>query len=406
MDVLDVLRKVRVDNSVVEREFHNHIPFGSPKYGNNDEIRIVVPEIDKLTLPSESELLIEGKLRLTNDETKNSATASLIHNAAAFMFSSIRYVISGVEVDEVRNVGITSTMKGYFSYSPSYLNKLENCGWDFSTGKAPVLDSKGNFSICVPLKMLMGVAEDFNQVLLNVSQELVLKRCADDSDVIINPVTTESVKLIIDTIIWRVPHVKVGMKQELAMTKLANRNQLMEIFFRGWEIHENPGVPETTRHSWSIKTAPQLETPRFIILGFQTAKKGKLDQNMSRFDAINLTEVTVYLNGKRYPYENVYADFDDNRISVLYNMYSRFQEIYYGYNYSEPMLKLNQFKLCPLVGIDCSHQDDAIHRSGVEVRIEFTTKNNVPKDTVLYCLILHNKLYEYSPFNKVVQRKY
>lgn len=406
MDVLDVLRKVRVDHSIVDMEFHNHIPFGSPKYGNNDEIRIVVPEIDRFTQPSESELLIEGKLRLASDESKTSVTASLVHNAATFMFSNIRYVISGVEVDEVRNVGITSTMKGYFSYSPSYLNKLENCGWEFSTGKAPVLDSKGNFSICIPLKMLMGFAEDFKQVIMNVSQELVMKRCADDSDVIFNSVATESVKLIIDNIVWRVPHVKVGMRQELALTKLTSKNQLMEMFFRGWEIHENPGVPETTKHSWAIKTAPHLETPRYIILGFQTGKKGKVNQNMSKFDAINLTDVTVYLNGKRYPYENVSVDYDDNRVAVLYNMYSRFQQVYYGHDYSEPMMKLSQFKLCPLVGIDCSHQDEAIHRTGVEVRVEFSTKDNVPKDTVLYCLILNNKVYEYSPFNKIVQRKY
>ncbi|KAK9720473.1 hypothetical protein QE152_g22055 [Popillia japonica] len=205
MDILDVQRKVRLDNSITEMEFHNHItemefhnhvPFGSPKYGNNDEIRIVIPEIDRYTLPSESELVIEGKLRFASDESKNSVTASLIHNAGAFMFSHIRYIISGVEVGEVRNVGITSTMKGYFSYSPSYVNKLENCGWDVSpsyvnklencgwdvgTGKALIIDSKGNFNICVPLKMLMGFAEYFKQVVMNVLQELVLKRCADDN---------------------------------------------------------------------------------------------------------------------------------------------------------------------------------------------------------------------------------
>lgn len=78
--MLNVLNKVRVDNSITEMEFHNHVPFGSPKYGNNDEIRIVVPEIDKYTLPAESELLIEGSLRLANDGGI-SATASLIHNA-------------------------------------------------------------------------------------------------------------------------------------------------------------------------------------------------------------------------------------------------------------------------------------------------------------------------------------
>lgn len=406
MDILDVMSKVRVNNSIIEKEFHNHVPFGSPKYANNDEIRIVIPEIDKYTLPSESELLIEGRLRLASDLEKTSTTASLILNAGAFMFSNIRYVLSGTDIDEVRNVGITSTMKGYFSYGPSHANKLENAGWDFPTGKAPVLDGKGNFSICIPMKMLMGFCEDHKAIVLNMSQELVLKRCADDNDVIFNTVPTEEVKLIIDKVVWRVPQVKVGLTQHLALTKLSSRNTLMEMFFRGWEIHENPSIPETTRHTWSIKTAPNLETPRYIILGFQIGRKGKVEQNMSRFDAISLTDVTAYLNGKRYPHENLPIDFTNNRLAVSYNMYAQFQSSYYGYEYGEPMLKLSQFKLCPLIGIDCSHQEDVVHRSGVEVRIEFTTTENVPKNTTMYCLIMHNKAYAYSPLTKVVQRKY
>ncbi|KAK9720474.1 hypothetical protein QE152_g22056 [Popillia japonica] len=93
---------------------------------------------------------------------------------------------------------------------------------------------------------------------------------------------------------------------------------------------------------------------------------------MSKFDSISLTDVTAYLNGKRFPYENIEADFNENRIAVLYDMYTRFpyenieadfnenriavlydmytriQTVYYGYEYTEPLLKLSQFKLCPL----------------------------------------------------------
>ncbi|KAK9720475.1 hypothetical protein QE152_g22057 [Popillia japonica] len=323
MDILDVQRKVRLDNSITEMEFHNHVPNQNWLLKGSYALPVMkVGEVRNVGITS----TMKGYF----SESKNSVTASLIHNAGAFMFSHIRYIISGVEVGEVRNVGITSTMKGYFSYSPSYVNKLENCGWD-------------------------------EQVVMNVLQELVLKRCADDSDVIFNSVTTEDLELTINN---------------------------------------------TTKHSWAIKTAPHLETPGYIILGFQTGRKGHIDKNMSKFDSISLTDVTAYLNVKRFPYENIEADFNESRIAVLYDMYTRIQTVYYGYEYTEPLLKLSQFKLCPLIGIDWSYQEVAIHRTGVEVRIEFTTKESVPKDTTVYCLILHNKMYEYSPFNKVVRRKY
>ena len=47
-------------------------------------------------------------------------------------------------------------------------------------------------------------------------------------------------------------------------------------------------VPELTSFTWrlSVKTAP--EKPRFIIVGFQTAKDGDQTKNPSTFDHVNL----------------------------------------------------------------------------------------------------------------------
>ena len=47
-------------------------------------------------------------------------------------------------------------------------------------------------------------------------------------------------------------------------------------------------VPESTSCTWrlSVKTAP--EKPRFIIVGFQTAKNGDQTKNPSAFDHVNL----------------------------------------------------------------------------------------------------------------------
>ena len=47
-------------------------------------------------------------------------------------------------------------------------------------------------------------------------------------------------------------------------------------------------VPESTSFTWrlSVKTAP--EKPRFIIVGFQTAKDGAQTKNSSTFNHVNL----------------------------------------------------------------------------------------------------------------------
>ncbi|XP_071056864.1 uncharacterized protein [Onthophagus taurus] len=347
-----------------------------------------------------------------------SKTAKLVNNPAAFMFSDIRYLLNGVQVDSVRNVGITSCMKGYFSYKRNDMVKLENAGWNIEidesikgrkgvlTGTSNALDVNGKFGISVPLNTLLGFAEDFKKVIMNIRQELVLIRNNDDIDVIIQPdiAKDEKVKIVIDRVVWRVPHVSVGLREQLMLTKLAGKNVNIPMPFRSWEIHEYQSLPKTTKQSWSVKTAPQLETPRFIIIGFQTNRKSRVTESMAKFDNISSSNLTVFLNGERYPYDNMNVDFESNHFAILYDMYARFQQFYY-YQQSEPLLSPSQYSInAPLIGIDCSHQPEALHRSGVEIKIEFSTKKEIPDNTTAYCLILHDKAFQYSPLTKIVKQ--
>ena len=59
-------------------------------------------------------------------------------------------------------------------------------------------------------------------------------------------------------------------------------------------------VPESTSFTWrlSVKTAP--EKPRFIIVGFQTAKDGDQTKNRLTFDHVNLNNAYVTLISERY----------------------------------------------------------------------------------------------------------
>ena len=63
-------------------------------------------------------------------------------------------------------------------------------------------------------------------------------------------------------------------------------------------------VPESTNFTWrlSVKTVP--EKPRFIIVGFQTAKDGDQTKNPSTFDLVNLKNAYVTVNSDRSPTKN------------------------------------------------------------------------------------------------------
>lgn len=54
---------------------------------------------------------IEGKIVKSNNS--EDTTTELVNNAAAFLFEEIRYELCGSEIDRVKNLGITSTIKTY-----------------------------------------------------------------------------------------------------------------------------------------------------------------------------------------------------------------------------------------------------------------------------------------------------
>jgi len=71
-----------------------------------------------------------------------------------------------------------------------------------------------------------------------------------------------------------------------------------------------------------------------------------------------------------------------------------FLQNYYGYDYLEPNQTVMSFwHNGPFVIIYCSRQNESIKSTTVDVRIEFECKKNVPMNTTVYCLIIHNRVF-------------
>lgn len=399
--ILNVTEKALFDDSIVNSEFHTHQPYSSTTLNNNDEIRIQIQQQDIYTLPCNSLLYIEGKL-LKHDGGA-STTAKLINNAIAFLFSEIRYEMGGVVIDRVRNPGLTSTMKGYISYNSNECKRLENAGWSPTDNSSnQIVDAHGNFNVCVPLSMLSGFFEDFKKIILNLRQELVLIRSSSDANAIINTSATEKNKIELNKVHWKIPHISVADAERLQLMKYMEKSQELEVAFRSWELHEYPLLQKTQHHSWPIKTASQLEAPRYVIVGFQTDRKNKHNKDSSQFDHCNLTNIKLYLNSEIYPYDNLNLNFSNNQWAMLYEMYAQFQLSYYG-RQCEPVFTPNNFKkIAPLAVIDCSNQSETLKSGTVDMRLEFETNENIADHTAAYCLILYDRLIKYNPLTSTV----
>lgn len=401
-DFLDVSAKSQIDDSICKLSYHAYVPHNTLSINNSDEIRISINNQDLLTLPSKSYLYLKG-------EIENHDKGHLIDNAFAFLFEEIRYEISNKEVDIIRNPGIATLMKTLCSFTASSISRLTNAAYD-SDDNLKKFHNQGKFSACIPMDVLMGIFEDFNKVLVNVKQELILKRSKNDLNCILTTADPTAggadltPKITLKSIQWIMPHVIPSDGEKLQLQKMLLQNKNLQIAFRSLELHELPSYPSTKKHIWSVKTSTQLEKPRYIIFGFQTDRNNKARKRMDNFDHCKLKNLKVFLNSEYYPYNDLNLDFENSDVSKAYEMFIRFQETYYGTAPAPIFSRLSFIEKYPLFVIDCSRQNEAIKEGIVDIKLEIETNDNVPANTTAYCLIIHDKVFEYNPLSNEINK--
>lgn len=377
-EVLNLRSSIGYDDRIISIQDHAYSPY-TTSFNYNDEIRLVIQNQDLYVLPHKSYIYIEGQIKVKSGLSGvDAVTPKFSNNAAAFLFNEIRYELNGFPIDICKNVGVTSTLKGYVSFTPKDLDRLEISSWKKESNKDA---SAGYVNFCIPLKHIFGFAEDYRNIIMNAKHELILLRSSSDSNVFTGANNISS--LTINKIQWRIPHIT-------------------------WEIYEYPVLPTTDKHIWSVKASSQLNTPRFIIVAFQTKKNNLITADKSRFDHCNLSNLKVYLNSESFPYENFNVNFERNQYALLYEMYARFQEAFYhdrATHSASPMLTFEEFKdIAPIVVIDCSHQNEALKKSIIDIRIEFQTRKSIPENTTAYSLIVHDNIVMYNPYTNIVNR--
>jgi len=130
---------------------------------------------------------------------------------------------------------------------------------------------------------------------------------------------------------------------KLSLLRALESGRYLSISFRSWDLYEDTLLQSTTKHSWIVKTATQLEKSRYVIFALQTGRKNTMSRDVSVFDDCNLTNGKQYLNSEFYSYDDLNVDFGKNRYAILFDMYARFDKAYYGYDCYETLLTVVTF---------------------------------------------------------------
>lgn len=398
-EILNIKNSVEQDVDITSQQFHTYTPY-TTSFNNNDEVRITIQSQDLIVLPSQSYIYLEFSTEKNDGTPFTDNQAIFAYNFTAHMFSEMRYELNGFEIDRNKSPGITSSMKCIIACKSederSYVLFNENSNKQIAAA---------TYRMLIPLRFIFGFCDDFRKVVLNCKHELILVRSRTNTS--IYQANTDLLKLKINKIHWKIPHVSLNDRAKLTMLKMISRNESLFIPYRSWDLYELPALPSTTRHTWSVKTTSQVRKPRYVIVAFQTNRANNILNDSSEFDHCSISNIKLYLNNERYPYDDYNLNIAENHFHELYYMIQNIQQTYYNEVsfYNPTGYDLANFVKKPLFAFDCTRSDESVKTGMVDVRLELEARSNFPASTVAYCLVIHDNLVRYSPFNSIVHRE-
>lgn len=400
---LNITQNPVLEEDIVKNEYYDYIPFSS-NYSNNDEIRISIQNGDVNVLLSDSSLLIKATVTKpdgTEFEDTEDDLPILVNGGILHAFSSIRYEFNGKEICSTRNLPQTVLLKAFASYNENEIKGLNSAGISLSEHEFAT-----NLNFMLPLKLLMGLMEDFNKILIQGHHQLILQRANTDINCFKCKLDATNFKLNISKITWKVPHITLSDKAKLKSMKIFEKNSPLPIAYRTWESFIYPTLPTSNHEFWRIKTTIAVEKPVYLIFGFQTARDGNRKASSSVFDNCDLSNITVHLNQHLTPYEPLSIDYDKDSYHTLYAMYAKFRSNYYGLPelLPQPCLSMKTFKNNQIIVIDTKYQYDTVNDSSVDVTIEIKTKADIPANTSLFCCFISDRIYTYKPISREVMK--
>ena len=316
--ILRITDPIPSDNSIDRYEDIEYEPVAGTNLNNSGgDIRLYIKTQDIFTHPSESFLIIEGRLLKANNNSYGDNDAiGLTNNGAMHLFISIRYEISGQEIEKIMYPGQATTMLGLLKYPDDfskskglnqlwYKDTLDTANLDHNTGfkirQEHIIKNsnpKGSFSFKVPLKHIFGFCEDYDKVVYGLKHALTLTR--NDNDAIFRTNAADAGKIMLSKISWFMPHVTPADKDKTELYKIIERKEKLPVGYRMIQC-DSASIPQAISFSWRLSVKSSPDVPRFIIVGFQTDISGKQETNPSIFDNVNVSNIYVMLNSMRYP---------------------------------------------------------------------------------------------------------
>ena len=422
--ILRITDPILKDDSIDRYEEIEYEPVaGTNLNSSGQDIRLTIETQDIFTHPSESYLIIEGRLLKTdNNVYAREDPITLTNNGIMHLFKRIRYDLSGQEIENIMNVGQATTMLGLLKYPNDFSKSkgLNQLWYKDTTGEASIDDNagfaarqayiiknsepRGTFSFKIPLKHIFGFCEDYDKVVYGLKHNLTLTRNDDNeaiyrgADAAAGGALTAGI-VVLKKISWFMPHVIPADKDKMELYKIIGRKEKIPVGYRMIQC-DSASVPQnSTNFSWRLSVKSSPEVPRFIIVGFQTNKIGNQLANPSLFNHVNVSNIYVMLNSMRYPTTDYNISFLASKYSRAYGDAVEFRSKFFNMDelISNPGITPLEYKpfYC-LFLFDVSKQSEKLKYSTTDIQIKMHFSANPPADTQAYAIIISDRLINFQ----------
>ena len=433
--ILRITDPILKDDSIDKYEEFAYEPItGANLNSPGQDIRINIETQDIFTHPSESYLIIKGRL-LKADGTAyaHANRVTLANNGIMYLFKRIRYELSGQDIENITNLGQATTMLGLLKYPDDFSkSKGLNYLWYKDTKNTTVLDPAddnynagfkirhdyifgkvdgdvnpiGSFSFRIPLKHIFGFCEDYDKVVYGLKHTLTLTR--DNNNTAIHKFNDDDGagndrlalgQVILSDITWFMPHVIPADEDKMKLYKIIERKEKIPVGYRMIQCDSAILPHNSTDFSWRLAVKSSPEVPRFIIIGFQRNGYNQQTTNPSVFTGANVSNMYVMLNSTRYPAADYNINFLENQFSRVYGDVANFRSKFFNMDelISNPNINPSDYKdLYTLFLFDVSKQSEKLKYSTTDIQVKMVFRTPIPVGVQVYGVIISDRLINFQ----------
>jgi hypothetical protein len=416
--ILDLTQKVEEDTKIKSLEPFPFLPITGTQYNTPSIIRIDIENQDEFFYPHDSWLQIEGQILQNNDAPYADQDVAITNNGLMYLFSNIKYLLTGNDIESLNHCGQATTMLGMGKYSRNFsqgpglaqgwlpdttiLANADNHG--FTKRKEYVLSSnpRGHFSIPIYLAHFSGFAEDFDKIVYGMRHSLQLTRKATDADAIFRANAgahaAAAGKIVLSKIVWWMPRVLPSDVETYRLYKQIENKIEVSCAFRMRQC-ASINISNISNYTWNLGVRTSPEKPRYIIVGLQSGKANDQTQNAALFDHCQVENMKVRLNSTEYPSTDINANFGLNNYAGFYVNMLNFIRQYNGVEQivSSTSVDAKEFKdLFPLFFFDVSKQSERLNQGVVDVSVLINFAANTPQNTYAYALVISDRYIKFQ----------